>query len=245
MKKNFIIYIATNTANFKYYVGATSRGLEARKRQHLYDVKSGNHRCRVFHDAIKKYGEDSFRWSVLCTASSFDEMMAKEINIISNLKPAYNMTSGGGGTLGFSCGPLNANHRNQVIAALVRGQKKIKKRVILVESGEIFDSIIMAAKKYHLDEKYLYLCIKGGHTCGGFTFRKLDSNNNPVVVTSRRKTRQVLCTTDMLISDSILAASERYGVLRATLTRRCDRNDPAPIGANRFCYLDEWCENPA
>lgn len=131
------------------------------------------------------------------------------------------------------------------MGALKRGQEKIIKRVILVESGEIFDSIALAARKYHLNEKSLYEYIKYGRKYNGFTFRTLDNNNTPIIAPSVKTKREVLCLNDMIVSDSILSASIKYNVNRQTLTRRCDNIDTeTPVGVYNFCYLDEWCVNP-
>lgn len=235
--------MATNTLNGKRYIGVSKRGLAARRRTHYYDVRIGNYRCPLFHRAIHKYGNDAFKWEILSEFSSFQEMMDEEIKLIAELSPEYNITKGGGGTLGVS-NPLKEEHKKKVVSALVRGQLKIKKKVRLVESGEIFDSIALAARKYHLNEPTLYDCLKFGRSYNGFNFRLLDSYGKNIVVKSAKTKKEILCLTDMTVHESILSASVKYDINRATLTRRCDRGDiDLPVDWKTFCYLDEWCPN--
>ena len=65
--KKFVVYVATNIANGYRYVGFTSVGLERRKKQHLRRAKSGEMACPKFHNAIRKYGKNSFTWSIVAT----------------------------------------------------------------------------------------------------------------------------------------------------------------------------------
>lgn len=133
------------------------------------------------------------------------------------------------------------------LAGLARGRLKIQKRVVLVESGEIFDSIADAARRYRLNEKQLYQCIKFGYDYWGYTFRLLDADGNPVVVPSRRKKlRKVICIDEMVISAGVDTAARRHGVSRSTLAKLCERNDDSVVlGTHRFSFLDQWCENAA
>jgi hypothetical protein len=137
------------------------------------------------------------------------------------------------------------HHRQQVLAALERGQIRIKKRVVLVESGETFDSIADAARRYRLNEKELYFYIERGERCQGFTFRKLNDAGAPIVVEPQRVARRVICLTDLVIYNSVLEASKKYGVNRAKLTSLCAADDDSGVlDGRRFCFLDQWCPNP-
>jgi hypothetical protein len=63
-----IIYIAKNKVNGKCYVGQTTKGLNRRRRDHIWDAKNGAK--FIFHYAIKKYGEDAFEFYRLLTCRS-------------------------------------------------------------------------------------------------------------------------------------------------------------------------------
>lgn len=94
------VYIATNKINGNRYIGATKRAIEIRRARHWYDANNRN-LCRVFGAALKKYGQDAFEWKTIVECSSVEEMMDHEIRLIAELKPEYNITSGGHGVRGI------------------------------------------------------------------------------------------------------------------------------------------------
>lgn len=92
-----IIYCALNTTNDKRYIGQTIRELNRRKKEHLYQAKNGSN--FAFHQAIRKYGEDIFEWSIIDVANNQEELDEKELYWIDyydtyNLG-GYNMSVGG------------------------------------------------------------------------------------------------------------------------------------------------------
>jgi group I intron endonuclease len=97
-----IIYKATNTVNGKVYIGQTVRTLEVRKYAHEYSARNGSD--AHFHRAIRKYGTDAFKWEIIDTATTKDELDEKEKYWIAHydaVNNGYNMTEGGEGTLGW------------------------------------------------------------------------------------------------------------------------------------------------
>lgn len=56
------IYKVTNLLNQKVYIGQTSRSVEDRWKEHLYDSNNPlrDNCCNYFHNAIRKYGASSF-----------------------------------------------------------------------------------------------------------------------------------------------------------------------------------------
>jgi len=95
----FAIYQVTNKVNQKKYIGFTTRGIDIRKSEHL-KMASGGSNYR-FHSSIRKYGFSSFIWEILEEGwNSEIGMNVREPFWISQLKPEYNMTEGGGGSLG-------------------------------------------------------------------------------------------------------------------------------------------------
>jgi group I intron endonuclease len=70
-----IIYKATNLINNKIYIGKTIRTLDDRRKAHIIE----SHNSKVyFHDAIRKYGENSFSWEVLTEADSESKLNVLE-----------------------------------------------------------------------------------------------------------------------------------------------------------------------
>lgn len=95
-----VVYMATNVINGKRYIGATKQGLATRKYFHLYWARVKRPGCRIFGAAIRKYGEESFLWTILDYAQVDKELIEKEIYWIDKLDPEYNITIGGLGVIG-------------------------------------------------------------------------------------------------------------------------------------------------
>jgi group I intron endonuclease len=92
-----IIYKATNTLNGDFYIGKSERSMEYRKKGHE-SPKSKSY----FSRAIRCYGKEYFIWEVIDTsAQDGKELFNLERHYIQLLKPKYNLTEGGEGTLGL------------------------------------------------------------------------------------------------------------------------------------------------
>jgi len=92
-----LIYCATNKVNGKKYIGKTTKSLEERKKRHLENVKYDKYH---FHNAIKKYGEESFIWEVLqdnIPNFMLDTLETYWIDYFDTFYGGYNSTSGGDG----------------------------------------------------------------------------------------------------------------------------------------------------
>jgi group I intron endonuclease len=95
---NGIVYLATNKANGKQYVGLTRRSLNSRWRQHVNVANQGAK--TYFHRAIVKHGVDGFDVQPMVSALSLAYLADLERLMISEIKPEYNQTNGGEVTLG-------------------------------------------------------------------------------------------------------------------------------------------------
>jgi group I intron endonuclease len=93
---NGTIYIATNLLNGKQYVGQTVQPLSNRLASHKYEAKKKQH-TNVFHNAIKKYGIENFKWiSFSCPEEDLDwqeTFLIKELGTLAS--NGYNLDSGG------------------------------------------------------------------------------------------------------------------------------------------------------
>src|SRR5690606_926563 len=95
--KNYIIYKATNTANDKVYIGATSASLNIRIVDHL--LKAKHNQGSKFQEAIGTYSPEAFTWEQIDTANSPNELAEKEKKYIlkyNSKEEGYNADSGGG-----------------------------------------------------------------------------------------------------------------------------------------------------
>lgn len=97
-RKN-VVYCVLNLINGKVYIGKTTKTLLYRKEKHLKTTKKNRY---YFHNAIKKHGQNNFKWYVLQICNNEDELNEHEINYIAsfksyNSKYGYNLTLGGEG----------------------------------------------------------------------------------------------------------------------------------------------------
>jgi group I intron endonuclease len=98
-----MVYLVTNTATFKNYVGQTGKTLEERRRQHEKNARGG--RLSRFYSALRKYGAASFQWRVLIagthTKKETDAYEKFFISLFSanDVHCGYNLTAGGEGLI--------------------------------------------------------------------------------------------------------------------------------------------------
>lgn len=139
-EKRWILYVHTNLANNKKYVGITSQEPEKR-----WMNGHGYARTLYFGRAIEKYGWNNFRHDILLTDMSEEEAKTAEIITIAMLKTndhnfGYNLTEGGGGTHGYkapmevrlkySAAKSGPNHPNYGKHRPEQTAQKISKRLV-------------------------------------------------------------------------------------------------------------------
>ena len=136
-----LVYCIKNTVNNKEYIGLTTRTLEKRWKQHIYESnKQDSWEWNTpLGNAIKKYGKDLFQVFVLEECSSETELKQKEIQLIKERKSlstetGYNLTLGGDGRLGYK---LSEETKRKI------GEGNIGK----VMSNEAKEKMSVAAKK--------------------------------------------------------------------------------------------------
>jgi group I intron endonuclease len=98
-----IIYCAENLVNRKKYIGKTLESLEKRKGRHIQNAFQYKRNGR-FYDALRKYGSNLFRWSILEKDISEDTLDSREIFYIEKFGTfgfGYNMTEGGSVLQGY------------------------------------------------------------------------------------------------------------------------------------------------
>src|SRR5271157_4058673 len=99
------IYLIKNTANYKCYVGKTSKTAQERWRVHCYEAK--RHRaCQSLYNAIRKYGEAAFTIREIDNAETEAEANDLErayilLYMTNNRDLGYNLTLGGDGVAGL------------------------------------------------------------------------------------------------------------------------------------------------
>jgi group I intron endonuclease len=98
----FTIYCHTNKVNGKRYVGQTKQSMAQRWDVHVYHALKywKAPRCRVFANAIRKYGADAFEHEVLEVVATQEEANVAEVKWIAcmncRVPHGYNLDAGGG-----------------------------------------------------------------------------------------------------------------------------------------------------
>lgn len=265
-----IIYMATNKFNGSRYIGATGGDMRKRKRSHVWDAISGRGYCRIFHAAIRKYGEDAFVWTEIAKCECKQSAMAEEIRLISALRPEYNITAGGEGVIGV---PRTAEWKERISKAqkgrVISEDQKAKlraiyrhdshyKSVVCLNDGKFFVSIKHAAAFYGIKPHSIGEAISGRqHRAGqaGLSFTRSDhpipleecarqlavvmsrvERERQRVATGMRK-RSVTCITDNRVYASAAEAARIYGVSSSTITQQCLRGGRTR-GGLEFKYSD-------
>lgn len=101
-----IVYLVTNKLNGKMYVGQhAGTDLESYWRRNVWLAEAGYQGKRLLYRAIRKYGSHGFDTEILTTVKTKQELDHYEIQLIkfldtTNPEKGYNITLGGGGSLG-------------------------------------------------------------------------------------------------------------------------------------------------
>jgi group I intron endonuclease len=101
----FVVYMALNKINGDCYIGATEKGTKGRQSTHRWQVSHGGKSHIVFYRALKKYGEENFKFLTIKQCVDYWDALESERAYIALMKPRYNMTSGGGGIKGYKHTP--------------------------------------------------------------------------------------------------------------------------------------------
>jgi len=181
-----VVYKVTNKINGKVYIGQTTKTLQRRWTKHCIAAKTDN---IPFHRALMKYGFDNFTVEQIDVASSQDELNKKEIYWIeyynSLLPNGYNVCKGGNGMSGYKAseetrrklreshlGKRQSEETRKKMSEAAKGLNHWGvKKVVCVETGEVFDYIKLAAKKYNISYSNIVQVCKGKRkTAGGLHF---------------------------------------------------------------------------
>lgn len=94
-----LIYKAINKINNKQYIGQTMNTLGERKKQHIQSAFNSRREPKsYFHKAIKKYGEENFKWEIIENNIPNEKLNERErywIKFYNTYEDGYNLTEGG------------------------------------------------------------------------------------------------------------------------------------------------------
>jgi group I intron endonuclease len=91
------IYKITNTITGKAYIGATSKPVNARWKQHIHDSRKDRCKFRSLYQAIRKYGKDNFEVQLIEITDDAETRERYWITFYDTFRNGYNDTLGGAG----------------------------------------------------------------------------------------------------------------------------------------------------
>ena len=218
------IYKCTCCVNDKIYIGQTIQGLERRRADHWKDSNNPNSEGYnfKFHNALRKYGKDKFKWEVIETviSNSLDDLRKKlndlEIRYVSEFDSylnGYNSTIGGD----YSCIVAKS------LASYTDDGTLIKSFTNVSEAADYY-KIPKGVVWQNCSRCTLYTVVDGVRIC----FRWDD---NPFNDTDLKKLKQIHYDSPVLMYDlngnllntfkTIKEASDTLNIKRSRITTNC------------------------
>ena len=259
--KTAIVYIATNILTSDTYIGFTTRPLRRRISDHVRAAYNGRS-YGAFPAAIRQYGADAFRWSIIREFSSAHDAIKLEQELIAQQRPAYNATKGGHA---FKPRVVSDQERN---ALRIAGRENIAKwrqyahlgpaamarPIICLDDGATFESANAAARAYGLNvSSIIEVCLRKPyrHRAGGRIFRYMDDCEGldaalKRIADARKKAKQattnvprpIQCVEDGRIFPNAREAAEAYGARAGDVSSVC-RGARKQTRDRHFIYCGE------
>lgn len=240
MEKQGTIYKIENLINKRVYIGQTVQRFVSRKNAHIRDLKKNNHHNLHLQNAWNKYGKKSFSFSILevCDINKLDELEIKWISYYKN--NSYNIQSGG---------QLHRFHGKETIDKMRKINKEkaprgknhyFSKRVVLTNTGEIFETMNEASKKTGANYSSISKCCHGNGLYAGkmpngdYMFWTFESDYDKTKDYSEKiniqhynkgkgngNASKVKCLTTNEIFDTLVEASKKYKTSSANISAAC------------------------
>ena len=235
-----IVYMARNTKNGNLYIGVTRRSVEQRRKKHLGEAARGT--PGRFYNAIRKHGPSSFEFTLLKECASYYDALAEEVAQIAALKPAYNVTRGGEGALGYKHDAKTLTRMR--LAKLGKpgpwlGKKRSPETVAKLKAAKLAAPI-----RYWLGKR------RDPETIAKILATK--KQNGPPIITDamraasvinvqaagRANRKRVICLNDGAVYESAVEAAKAYGLDGRAVASVCSGARGAIYG-KRFAYLEK------
>lgn len=151
----------------KKYIGITKNTPSWRWRN-----GSGYSRNVAFFRAIKKYGWDTFHHGIIAQGLTQEEAESMEVALIAfhrTCEPKYGYNISLGGHIGISNPSPEFKEKLRIANTGINNHKSTP--VVCIETGDVYESVCIAAKKLNLKKGNILKVLRGRnkHT-GGYTF---------------------------------------------------------------------------
>lgn len=212
----FYVYKVTNLKKDRIYIGASTKSVEERKKDHLQKVdKYDNNKL---YDAISTYGAEAFVWETIDTASTVDELAHKEkhyITYYNSKENGYNSDLGGG-------------FKKTIYKYHLESKELIETFECLDDAGESVGAVKQQISR---------ACLSVNKVFGGYywSYEKYD-----IFEISKDQRKKIVCqyTSDntlLACFSSVAEASRETGVNRSCIAKVC-RGVRNVAGGYKFSY---------
>jgi group I intron endonuclease len=240
----FNIYKITNLVNGKVYVGQTTRTIERRFSEHLWECenkKSKNYNSPL-NRALRKYGENNFILELIDTAKNGDDLNSLEQYWIFAEKSyvgyrvGYNADHGGNNRFGIKINTPRTKESREKMSDMFKGKFLGGKKAILrtkevnsipiieITSGNKFASATDAAKFYNTSVPVISAILRGKIRTmkNGLSFEYQDMSLAEEYRKVRKKIKghekQIFCVELNKVFNSIKEATQYIGAARNSIS---------------------------
>ena len=235
-----VVYRATNTVTGDFYIGITRCSMAERKRAHKGAAAKGV-RGR-FYNAIRKYGFDAFLFEEVARCASYKEAQSEEIRLIAEQTPAYNITAGGQGCIGYRHPPEELERMRQ--RALGNKGYWLGKQRDMATCKKISDAKLKNPQRYWLGKKRDPETIRKiteknkGRQAPFATPRMIEQRAINFRTAAANRRRAVVCVETDIVFESGAAASEWLCVDKAAISEICRGGRKKTIHGLRFAFAE-------
>lgn len=230
------IYLVTNAANGKRYVGVTTQGYLFRWKQHCYTAMRSAR--TYFHRAIIKYGPDSFVVELVGVALDASAGSAFERELIKQHQPEYNQTNGGE----FTTGKKHTAEVRAKMSASAMGRKNDPARIeahakriktMLAADPEYRAKVLSALEKGRANIDRAKQKAAAAQVCRTRKYSEEERRKcverlkavvaDPVIRAkiAKKKSKPVECVTLNTVFNSVLEAASATGVYFSNISEVC------------------------
>ena len=124
-------------------------------------------------------------------------------------------------------------------------RKQISKKVICLETKEVFNSITETASKMKISYNNIRCCcyhLKHSNSGYHFVFYNEYIKSDFIFIEEKeiKQTIKIICLEDNIIYESIMDASRKYGVLAGNISKSCQSKGKMFVKGYHFMYYEEY-----
>lgn len=222
------VYQIRNVVNNMVYIGS-SANIAVRWREHKYDLRMNKHRNKHLQNAYNKYGKDSFAYEVLEVISENEkEYQFDREQYWIRLKEACNKKKG-------------YNIQDEVLIV-----PKLTKKVVCLETKEIFSSLKEAANIKKIDSGSISCCChkKKLKQAGGYHWRFYDeyidmTEEEIKEVTFDLKGRPFICLDSGYVYKNWKELPYKKGAISQCCSKLA-KGEYSTCGGHKYMYLEDY-----